>query len=455
MEQPRERWGAGYGIGLGVLFGYLVFYRTLGLADSFWMYADQIRDWQIALGRFQDLPLVGPPSLAGGNTAGPAYYWVLWIIAQTIGPAVSFLPHAGGVGVAVVQSGADVVLFHALARRISPWVATLVVLTVATAAPDVAVSSTIWNPPVAIALAKAGIACALLFGVETPIALGVVTAMLWLAVQAHTTALPIALAVIGYGLAARVERNRVLDVLSQRLAVVALVIAVLQIPWLVHRPRISQEPSSTPMSDSIGAVIRDPIGMLRPADSARALARAVHANTDPGIPEELVAAMIVVGAAILLWRSRDGLVKAIAVGPLVAAVALYAVWQGSLAENYWYLALSVSAALCAVGWITSVGFHVGQGIAFFLLTLVATRQLSTLDSTPRPLRTPIYGALVSGSRAIVAAGYPVREIRTTFPVPEGTDPAYVYSLLGGRLDVNANTRAIVAPNGRVEFESVK
>ncbi len=102
MEQPRERWGAGYGIGLGVLFGYLVFYRTLGLADSFWIYADQIRDWQIALRRFQDLPLVGPPSLAGGNTAGPVYYWVLWIIAQTIGPVVSFLPHAGGVGVAVV-----------------------------------------------------------------------------------------------------------------------------------------------------------------------------------------------------------------------------------------------------------------------------------------------------------------------------------------------------------------
>jgi hypothetical protein len=39
-------------------------------------------------------------------------------------------------------------------------------------------------------------------------------------------------------------------------------------------------------------------------------------------------------------------------------------------------------------------------------------------------------------------------------VPEGTDPAYIYSLLGGRLDGTASTRAIVADNGRVEFESI-
>jgi hypothetical protein len=263
------------------------------------------------------------------------------------------------------------------------------------------------------------------------------------------------MAVIGYGLAAPLERERVLAVVSRRLVVVVLVIAALQIPWLLDRTRISQASASTPMGDSIGAVLRDPVGMLRPADSARALSRAVHANTDLGIPELLVAAVIVVGGAILLWRSRDGLVKAIAVGPLVAAVALYAVWQGSLAENYWFLPLSMPAMLCAVGWITSVGFRVGQGIAFTLLALVATRQLATLDSNARPLRTPIYGALVSGSRAIVAAGYPVREIRTTFPVPADTDPAYVYSLLGGQLDVNANTRAVVAANGRVEFESVE
>jgi hypothetical protein len=450
----QERWGAGYGTGLGLLFGYLVFVRTTGLADNFWIYADQIRDWQIALRSFSDLPLVGPPSLAGGNTAGPSYYWLLWLIAQTIGPFVGDLPHAGGLGVATLQSGADVLLFHALARRLSPWVAAIVVLTVATATPDVAVSSTIWNPPVAIALAKTGIALAMMFGVERPVALGVVTALLWLAVQAHTTALPIAMAVIGYGLVARLERSRAIQAVTGRLAIVAVVIAVLQIPWLVHRTTVADAPASTPMGASVAAVIRDPVAALRPLDSVRSLSRAIHANTDSGAPEEIVAAVVVVGAAILLWRSRDGLVKAIAVGPLVAAVALYAVWQGSLAENYWYLALSTPAAICAVGWISAVGLRVGQSIALSLLALVAARHLATIEPTERPLRTPIYGALVKGSRAIVAAGYPVRDIRTTFKMPEGTDPAYVYSLLGGRLDVVTNTRALVGSNGRVEFITI-
>jgi hypothetical protein len=300
-----------------------------------------------------------------------------------------------------------------------------------------------------------GIALALLMGIDSAIALGVVTAVLWLAVQAHTTALPIAIAVIGYALVARPGRERSVELLARRLAVVALVILFLQIPWLLYRTKVTAAPASTPMDESIRAVIRDPVATLRPVDSVRALTRAVHANTETGLPEGIVAALIACGAAILLWGSRDGLLKAIAVGPLVAGVALYAVWQGSLAENYWYLALSVPAALCAVGWITVVGLRVGQGIAFFLLTLLATRQLTTVDSTPRPLRTPVYGALVTGARAIVAAGYPVREIRTTFQIPEGTDAAYVYSLLGGRLDVNAGTRAIVAPNGRVEFEAVQ
>ena len=455
MTQTQQKWGAGYGISLGILFGYLFFVRTDGLAENFWIHADQIRDWQIALRPFRDLPLVGPPSLAGGNTAGPSYYWLLWLIAQTIGPLLNYLPHAGGVGVALLQSGGDILLFHAIARRLSPWVAAIVVLTVATAAPDVAVSSTIWNPPVAIALAKTGIAFALIIGVQRPAALGLVSAVLWLSVQAHTTALPIAMAVIGYGLVARLERTHVVGVVSRRVAIVAVVVAVLQIPWFLHRTTVSDAPASTPMGASIGAVIRDPVTALRPLDSIRALSRAVHVNTDTGAPEAVVAALVVVGAAILLWRSRDGLVKAIAIGPLVAAAALYAVWQGSLAENYWYLALSVPAAICAVGWITAVGMRVGQGIAFFLLTLIATRQLSTIAATERPLRTPIYGALVTGSRAIAAAGYPVREIRTTFPVPAGTDAAYVYSLLGGRLDVNADTRAIIASNGRVEFVTME
>ena len=94
-----------------LLFSYLVWFRTAGLSQTFWIYADQIRDWQIALKPLTDLPLVGPPSLAGGNTAGPVYYWVLWAIARTLGPFMDYLPHAGGVGVAVLQTIGDCAMF--------------------------------------------------------------------------------------------------------------------------------------------------------------------------------------------------------------------------------------------------------------------------------------------------------------------------------------------------------
>ena len=159
---PAERGGphARVLIALNILlFSYLVWFRTAGLSQTFWIYADQIRDWQIALKPLTDLPLVGPPSLAGGNTAGPVYYWVLWAIARTLGPFVDYLPHAGGVGVAVLQTIGDCAMFSALSRRLnSLWLALAIVLVIASAPPDAALSATIWNPPVAIAIAKIGMA---------------------------------------------------------------------------------------------------------------------------------------------------------------------------------------------------------------------------------------------------------------------------------------------------------
>jgi hypothetical protein len=63
--------------------------------------------------------------------------------------------------------------------------------------------------------------------------------------------------------------------------------------------------------------------------------------------------------------------------------------------------------------------------------------------------------LVNGARATIASGYAVRDVRTSFSMPENTDPAYIYSLLGGRLDHTAPTRVIVTASGRVSFETVE
>ena len=91
--------------------------RTWGITRHSWVLADQIRDWEIALGPFTELPLVGPPTHVHGYTIGPAFYWVLWVIRVLFGPWFENLPHAGGIGQAALQSAIDALLLIAIWKR--------------------------------------------------------------------------------------------------------------------------------------------------------------------------------------------------------------------------------------------------------------------------------------------------------------------------------------------------
>src|SRR5580765_2633630 len=98
--------------------------RVWGISTRFWLLGDQIRDWSIALGPFKDLPLVGPATHVNGYTVGPAFYWILWAIRVAVGPWFENLPHAGGVGQAILQSVADTLLLLGVWRRTgSIWIA--------------------------------------------------------------------------------------------------------------------------------------------------------------------------------------------------------------------------------------------------------------------------------------------------------------------------------------------
>ena len=133
--------------------------RVNGISTHFWMLRDQIRDWSIALGPFSDLPLVGPATHVGGYTIGPAFYWILWAIRVTVGPWFENLPHAGGIGQAVLQSGADALLLTAIWRRTeSLGIALAAIVLVATAGYDLCLSALVWNPTMGTALAKAATA---------------------------------------------------------------------------------------------------------------------------------------------------------------------------------------------------------------------------------------------------------------------------------------------------------
>src|SRR6266550_5423653 len=146
-----------------VTFGLAAIARTWDISHHFAMLGDQIRDWSIALGPITSLPLVGPATHVGGYTVGPAFYWILWSIRVVVGPWFQNLPHGGGVGQALLESGADALFMTAVWKRTgsAPLALTAVVL-LATAPVDFSLSAIIWNPVVGSILAKAATALILL-----------------------------------------------------------------------------------------------------------------------------------------------------------------------------------------------------------------------------------------------------------------------------------------------------
>jgi hypothetical protein len=155
---------------------------------------DQVRDWAIALRPFASLPLVGPPTHVHGYTIGPAFYWILWAIRVLTGPFFRNLPHGGGIGQAVLQSGADALLLVALWKRTtSVWPALIVAALLATTPFDLALAAVIWNPVVGSILAKTAIALVLLgWHRGSLVRIAIIGAVAWCAVQAYTGAIFVA-----------------------------------------------------------------------------------------------------------------------------------------------------------------------------------------------------------------------------------------------------------------------
>ena len=68
-------------------------------------------------------------------------------------------------------------------------------------------------------------------------------------------------------------------------------------------------------------------------------------------------------------------------------------------------------------------------------------------------RMPEYGALVDGSRRLVERGFPVRAIRTDFPLHYTANREFIYRILGGRIDPSSPVSALIARDGQVTYQS--
>ena len=434
-----------------------------GISRHFALLGDQIRDWGIAVGPFSGLPLVGPATHVGGYTIGPAFYWILWAIRVVVGPWFSNLPHGGGIGQAIVQSGADALLLFAIWRRTgSVWIAVAAVILIATGAYDLSLSALIWNPTMGQALAKIAMALVLLgWPLRSLTGVAVTTAVAWSAVHAYTGAIFVALsvfaAVLG-GLLFRGEYARA----ARSAAVIAGVVAVLQVPLIVYR--LSNEtPAMGAVAGSVGRILS---GQARPDFAGSWTAFAGAFTFIQGAPftiiqgapwhhnSRLVWLLAACAVIVTIKHRRDPALLSVTILPLALTVIGYAFFLGVAHEAYYYLSLMPAAVLSVLLGLTAMPSpRASQTVAVGLAILALAIAPSRVRFAATFPRMPEYGALVDGSRRLVERGFPVKAIRTEFQLPPTADREFLYRILGGRIDASSHVSAVIARDGQVTYQS--
>jgi hypothetical protein len=434
------------------LFAYLVAVRTRHISDSFLLLGDQIRDWGIVLGPWRDLPLTGTPSTVGGTSFGPVFYWTLWGIRHAIGPWTGYLPHAGGVGLSVIQSAADALFLVALWRKTaSAALAVAVTLLVATAPFDMALTATIWNPPLAVALVKMAIAMALLTsewsGARSLLGVASTTAFAWLAVQAHSSAVFVALPVIvSYPLNELIARRRMAALVKMALAVA--IVAVLQVPFLIDilsRPGTQAGPSV--VIRNVAYALEHPEA-LRPIASLAALRNAASYILLGRWATSWFALVLIAAACVAGHRARRDLsLLSVTLLPLLCAVAGLAVWQGAF-DHYWFLTMMPPVGLM-IGLSLTAWRPIARPAAVSFLALVLVIQPSRLEEAMTIARLPEYAPLSRGSRDVFRRAPEVRAIETGFTLPATSDSEFLYRVLGGRVTASSPITARIERDGSV------
>ena len=436
---------------LAVLFIYLIVVRTRGVADTFALRGDQMRDWTWALAPLRELRMTGTPSHVGGTTLGPVYYWTLWTIRHLIGPWTDNLPHAGGIGLSIVQAAADVLLLVAIWKKTASWwLALAVVLFVATAPFDMAISAAMWNPALSEALVKTAIAFVLLAG-DHPSAWRVagITAAAWLAVQAHSIAIfvaaPILVSLVVSEIAGRHWRTA-----FDRLRLIVEVIVILQIPFFVdllrHPPDIV---APTAVVNSLAYTLGHPAS-VRLGQTIDAVCGAfAYVLIRPWSLAPFKWLLLIVTAAAAMRVRRDLMLASVTVLPLAAFVVGFSLTQLPF-DSYYALPLGPSLGL-TVGLALTLWQPAARPLAVAATVALLLAQPGRYGEARTGLPVPFYGALVKGSREIRRWAPDIRSIETDFALPESTDPAFIYQVLGGRLLPDSRFTARIGLDGGVTF----
>jgi hypothetical protein len=436
-----------------LVFAVTLAIRVWGISTRFQLLGDQIRDWSIALGPFGDLPLVGPPTHVHGYTIGPAFYWILWAIRVSVGPWFQNLPHAGGIGQALLQSAADGLLLVAIWRRIgSMWIALATVLIVAAAPFDLSLAAVVWNPVVGSTLAKISMALILLdWHRGSTVWMVVTSAVAWSAVHAYTGAVFVTVGVFAAALIdPLVRRERRL--LVRNTVTMVIVVAALQVPYLAYQ--ISHRFADAAMGAVTGSVGRIITGGGAPefAKSQAGYVKAVEFIEIAPWRFPFTGWLLLVCAAVVALRyRRDAALLALTLLPPLLALIGYALFLGAL-DMYYYLSLMPAAVLTVVLAVAAIPSKrvtqlIGIALVVGAVAIMPTRVRVAMTMN----QMPEYGAIVKASRVLANRRTPVRAIRTDFPLAPTNDPEFVYHILGGTIDRSSPWVAVITLNGDVVY----
>jgi hypothetical protein len=454
LHIPSDNPPAWLRVAIPLVTGALLFVvRVRGVSRDFWLLGDQIRDWGIALGSLGSLPLIGPATHVHGYTIGPAFYWILWAIRVVVGPWFHNLPHAGGIGQALLQSAADVLLLTGVWKRTrSVWLALTTVVLVATGPFDLALSAIIWNPLMGSMLAKTATALILLdWHRGSTVRMAITAAIAWSAVHAYTGAIFVALSIFAALLAGPCVR-RDWPTVWRRGLVIAAVVAALQIPYAIHQLSTGfSESAMGAVTDSLRTVLSGRANVRLAASAAYYAGALATIQSNPWPVRAWVWILLCCSAALAVRYRNDPALLAVTLLPQVAAITGYALWLNDL-DHYYYLSLAPALVLTIV--LGAAAFAPRRlepfaGIALFIaaLTIVPLR----LREAAPMLKMPQYGVLVAGSREIVKRGEPMQSIEPEFVLPATSDPEFIFRILGGRIDRQAPWRAVISPDGKVRY----
>ena len=457
MTQTNIRFPPRYGHAAIFLltFALTLTIRVWDIHRHFWLLEDQIRDWSIALHPLSELPLVGPPTHVHGYTIGPAFYWILWSIRVTVGPWFQNLPHAGGIGQAMLQSAADAVLLAAVWRRTkSVWIALATVVLLATASYDLCLSALIWNPMVGSALAKMATALVLLQWPDRSAAgVGATAAAAWCAVQSYTGAIFVAVGVFVALLAGPCGR-RDWVALRRNACIIAAVVALLQVPYAIHQV-------STRFRDSGMTAVTGSVGQIVTGHQAPQLAKSWMGYTgafnfillSPWQPQWSPWVLVVSAIVVASRFRRDLSLLSVTLVPQLMAIVGYAFYVGDFLDHYYYLSLLPAAVLTLMLSLTAlrpVPVARVASLAVLVGALVIVPSRMRFASTMH--RMPEYGVLVDGSRGLLKQQRAVRAIKTDFALLPTADPQFIYRILGGRIEPTSRWIAVIKADGHVIYQ---